>query len=244
MTVRTITSSDVSTGDPTKATQYNSALDDILTALGQADGGDTASRPGSPALYDVYLDTDESVLYACFSAGTWTRIGVPSGTIAMWGTASAPTGWLLCDGTSYTVAAYGDLWAEIGDTFGGDGGTNFNVPDFRQRFPLGKAASGTGSTLGGTGGAIDHTHVYTTVPQHTHTITDPGHEHKGIVAADKATTAGSTGSNDYWSGAEVASASDGETVTTGITINNAGSASPSTQSNNPPFLAINFIIKT
>ncbi|MBI1996528.1 MAG: hypothetical protein HYS66_08675, partial [Deltaproteobacteria bacterium] len=44
--------------------------------------------------------------------------------------------------------------------------TTFTLPDLRQRFVLGVAASGTGSTLGGVGGGIDHTH---TGPSHTHT---------------------------------------------------------------------------
>jgi microcystin-dependent protein len=90
----------------------------------------------------------------------------PAGSIVMYGAASAPTGWLLCDGTAVSRTTYADLFAIIGTTFGvGNGTTTFNLPDFRQKFPIGKAASGTGATLGGTGGAIDHTH---TVPAHYH----------------------------------------------------------------------------
>jgi len=54
---------------------------------------------------------------------------------------------------------YASLYAVLGNSYGaGDGATTFNVPDLRQRFPLGKAAAGTGATIGGTGGAIDHVH--------------------------------------------------------------------------------------
>lgn len=84
--------------------------------------------------------------------------GVPTGSITMFGAAAAPSGWLLCDGSAVSETTYSALFAVIGHTFGDPGGGNFNVPNMRQRFPLGKAASGTGSTLGGTGGAIDHTH--------------------------------------------------------------------------------------
>lgn len=93
---------------------------------------------------------------------------IPAGTIWMYGGGSAPSGTLLCDGTAVSRTTYADLFTAIGTTYGsGDGSTTFNLPDLRQRFPLGKAASGTGSTLGGTGGNIDHTH---STPNHTHTV--------------------------------------------------------------------------
>ena len=88
---------------------------------------------------------------------------------------SVPSGWLLCDGSSLLRAGtYAALFAIIGTTYGSVDGTHFTLPDMRQRFPLGKAASGTGSTLGATGGAIDHTH---TSAAHTHTVA--GHTHTG-----------------------------------------------------------------
>ena len=65
----------------------------------------------------------------------------------------------MCNGAAVSRTTYSALFAGIGTTYGpGDGSTTFNVPDLRQRFPMGKANSGTGSTLGGTGGAIDHSH--------------------------------------------------------------------------------------
>lgn len=65
----------------------------------------------------------------------------------------------MCDGAAVSRTTEAALFAVIGTAYGaGDGSTTFNVPDLRQRFPLGKAAAGTGSTLGGTGGAIDHVH--------------------------------------------------------------------------------------
>lgn len=86
----------------------------------------------------------------------------PAGAIMGYGGTTAPGGYLLCDGSAISRTTYGHLFTAIGTTYGvGDGSTTFNVPDLRQRFPLGKATSGTGSTLGGTGGAIDHTHTVT-----------------------------------------------------------------------------------
>ena len=42
--------------------------------------------------------------------------------------ATAPDGWLFCDGASYTTAEQLDLFDEIGYTYGGSG-ANFNVPN-------------------------------------------------------------------------------------------------------------------
>lgn len=96
-----------------------------------------------------------------------TSVGrVPTGSVVMYVGAAAPSNWLLCDGSAISRSTYATLYGIIGNTYGsGNGTTTFNLPDLRQRFPLGKATSGTGSTLGGTGGAIDHTHTVTTGSQ-------------------------------------------------------------------------------
>jgi len=58
----------------------------------------------------------------------------PAGTIVAFGGTTAPAGWALCDGASYsTTGTYANLFAAIGSAFGGSG-NNFNVPDFRGRF--------------------------------------------------------------------------------------------------------------
>lgn len=92
--------------------------------------------------------------------------------------ATLPTGYLWCDGAAVSRTGYANLFTEIGTTYGaGDGTSTFNVPDMRRRLPLGKAASGSASTLGSTGGDFDHTH---TGPSHTHgagTLAGPSHQH-------------------------------------------------------------------
>lgn len=67
-----------------------------------------------------------------------TYIREVPGTVKMYGVATAPANWLLCDGTAVSRTTYADLFAAIGTTFGvGDGSTTFNVPDFRGIFPRG-----------------------------------------------------------------------------------------------------------
>lgn len=59
--------------------------------------------------------------------------GMPTGTMVDFAGATAPDGWLLCDGSQLATASYGNLFAVIGYTYGGSG-ANFLLPDFRGRF--------------------------------------------------------------------------------------------------------------
>jgi microcystin-dependent protein len=72
----------------------------------------------------------------------------PPGAIIPYGGATAPTGYLLCDDSAVSRTTYATLFAILSTTFGtGDGSTTFNVPDLRDRLPLGKGTNN--STLGG-----------------------------------------------------------------------------------------------
>ena len=75
-----------------------------------------------------------------------TAVGVntPAGSIIMYGGAAAPTGWVLCDGTSYLQAGtYAALFAAIGTTYGSDA-THFNVPNLCGAFPKGAGSQTVG----------------------------------------------------------------------------------------------------
>ena len=96
---------------------------------------------------------------------------VPTGGIILWGASTAPTGFLLCNGSAVSRTTYATLFGVIGTTFGaGDGSTTFNLPDLRGRVAVG-TGQGTGLTnrvLGAMGG--EETHMLTTaeMPSHTH----------------------------------------------------------------------------
>ena len=152
------------------------------------------------------------------------------GEIKMWGTASAPTGYLLCNGAAVSRSTYASLFAVYGTTFGsGDGSTTFNLPDFRDRMPIGAGTTYSANSQGGSKDAI--------VVSHTHTVTDPGHNHTittlyngGSYTQAFPGAAGGTQNNPSTS-----------TSTTGISINSAGSSG--TNANLPPYLGIYFIVK-
>lgn len=193
-----------------------------------------------------------------------STLGIPTGAMVPFGGTAAPTGYLICDGSAVSRATFAALFAVLSTTYGvGDGSSTFNVPDMRQRFAMGKAAAGTGSTLGSTGGAIDHTH---TGPAHTHTISADGAHTHTLSGSTDATdidhthnipgefTVGAGGtamalhtngmnSNNPHShtltGASTASA--GSHSHTGAT-GSAGTGA--TGAANPPYLTFNYIIKT
>jgi microcystin-dependent protein len=64
---------------------------------------------------------------------------LPAGTVLPYAGSSAPTNYLLCDGSAVSRASYAALFAIVGTTYGsGDGLLTFNVPDLRGRVPAGK----------------------------------------------------------------------------------------------------------
>jgi len=72
--------------------------------------------------------------------------GPPVGGILPYGGAVAPTGYLLCDGSSYLRAEYAALFLAIGTGFGAVDGMHFSVPDLREAAPVGVGTRGAGVT--------------------------------------------------------------------------------------------------
>ena len=166
--------------------------------------------------------------------GRWLRHNsyyfVLTGTLSMYAGASAPVGYLICDGSAVSRTTYSDLFAITSTVYGtGDGSTTFNLPDLRQRFPMGVAASGTGNALAATGGSIDHTHTIA----HTHQVDPPNTTSSAPSATVAATNlTGSAASTTHTHDVNIAEFTSGASSAA-----NSGSA-------NPPFIAVNFIIKT
>lgn len=227
--------------------------DDVML-IGNGNLFDSVEIPNCPDEAGNHLNyVSSSNTVVCGNSNSYS---VPVGTIVMTVRQTADDGWLLLDGSQYSRTEYADLFAIMGTTYGaGDGITTFNVPDMRQRFPLGKAASGTGNVLGQTGGSINHTH---TVPAHFHG--------KGTLAI------GSSGAHTHTiefnrdilagTGAIVASENNGVEVSglinssgahthpnasftgsVGNTSGVSGDSSMTSGANNPPYLVVNFQIK-
>lgn len=102
----------------------------------------------------------------------------PIGTVQAYIGATAPDGWLICDGSAVSRTSYARLFELIGTNYGeGDGSTTFNLPDMRNRTVMGAGSNGNLHTVqedatakngmqtfsaqgeGKTGGAGTHTHA-------------------------------------------------------------------------------------
>jgi microcystin-dependent protein len=82
----------------------------------------------------------------------------------------APLGWAFCAGQILSISQNTALFSLLGVTFGGDGRSNFALPDLRGRVPL-HAAQGIGLSprpLGGPGGEEFVTLAQTQMAAHTH----------------------------------------------------------------------------
>ena len=87
-------------------------------------------------------------------------LGVPIGAIVPYAGATAPYGYLLCDGSEIERTKYTELYDVIGTTYNGfaplAGVGTFRLPDLRGRFPLGKDNMDNGGTVPVlTGGYVD-----------------------------------------------------------------------------------------
>ena len=114
---------------------------------------------------------------------THSDLGAPVGSIMIWAGSTAPSGWLLCDGTAYSTATYSALYAVIGTTYGSGSGT-FLVPNLKGRIPVGlNSADASFDTRGETGGEKTHTISTAELPAHNHgvgtlaTTSDGSHSH-------------------------------------------------------------------
>lgn len=89
---------------------------------------------------DIYVVSQSGVTYGqtrdTLLSSVAAAAASPTGTIVMYAGSVAPTGWLICNWTSYVTSDYQDLYDLIGYTYGNDAG-KFRVPDFRGRAPIG-----------------------------------------------------------------------------------------------------------
>ena len=89
------------------------------------------------------------------------------GEIRMFAGNFAPAGWTLCEGQLLAISENDTLFNLIGTTYGGDGESNFALPDLRGRIP---AHFGTGMNLAETGGVETVTLTPQQIPAHPHAL--------------------------------------------------------------------------
>ena len=84
-----------------------------------------------------------------------------------------PKGWALCNGQLLPINQNQALFSLLGTTFGGNGQTNFALPNLQGRTPI---HVGGGHTLGERGGEQAHTLSSAEMARHTHVANASGNE--------------------------------------------------------------------
>jgi len=174
-----------------------------------------------------------------------------------------PRSWNFCRGQQMSIANYTALYALIGTTYGGDGMTTFNLPDFRGRVALG-TGQGPGLTnvvIGAISGTEQVTLIQTNLPAHNHAVTttpiNPGLtvSVNSAQASTHTPTAGmSIASAGYMASGSFVENLGFNTATpavalnpgtvdmSSLTVNNSTAGGSGPHNNMQPYLAVNFII--
>lgn len=189
---------------------------------------------------------------------------MPTGSVAMWMTATAPTGWLFLDGSTISQSTYPALAA----VFGVSSGT-FTLPDMRDRFVGGRTdtALGWANNTGGDGPNVPHSHTtniahghadtfaVATHGDHTHSV-NPAATNSGYAVSDTSgsgstfafVVSGATYRAHYHSTdiAATTSAAESTNLTHTVTgsVTSLGTTSVTSSERAPKSTLLNFIIKT
>jgi microcystin-dependent protein len=138
-----------------------------------------------------------------------------------------PKGWALCNGQTLSIQQNQALFALVGTTYGGDGITNFKLPNLQAAMPVNQ---GAGFVLGQAAGESSHTLILAEMPAHTH-----------LAQGVSTTASAESAAGNTWA----QSTNNPYGTSTNTTLNPAalGSIGNGQPHNNlPPYLVLNFII--
>ena len=152
----------------------------------------TRANVGTADLVDASVTTAKIGDGQVTAAKLGANAALPPGVMLPFAGSALPSGFLWCNGQAVSRTTYAALFAAIGTAFGaGDGASMFNLPDLRDRVPVGQGImggtsapgrvtnTGTGNpgldtgVIGNAGGTDRHTLSAAQMPAHTHTVTAP-----------------------------------------------------------------------
>ena len=149
-----------------------------------------------------------------------------------------PRGWAFCDGQLLPISQNTALFSLLGTSYGGDGRSNFALPNLQGAFPLHAGASAgpglsqrlTGETGGGETVALSAAQM----PAHRHAM-------EAVSGASTGTPGSSVSLAPTSNGSALYRAPDGTYLnTSSADMGAAGGGQP--HNNLPPYLAVTFII--
>jgi len=141
-----------------------------------------------------------------------------------------PKGWAFCNGQLLPINQNQALFSLLGTTFGGNGQTNFALPNLQGRVPI---HVGSGHTLGEQGGEQAHTLSIAELPQHTHVLNG------STNSSSRATTPVNNFPTDASPNPIYGPAANLGAMKAGMITNTGGSQA---HLNMQPFLTLNFSI--
>jgi len=140
----------------------------------------------------------------------------------------APKGWAQCNGQLLPINQNQALFSLLGTMYGGNGQTNFALPDFRGRVPI---HFGSGFTEGQAGGQEAHTVTISELPAHNHFW--QGSTTAATTADPAGAFFGDINTKAYGTVAAL-------TTLSPASVSNVGGSQP--HENRQPFLVLNFAI--
>ena len=113
----------------------------------------------------------------------------------------APKGWAFCDGQILPLSQNTALFSLLGTSYGGDGKSNFALPNLQGAAPV---AQGQGPGLSqyfvGENSGTDYvTLVQPEMPGHTHDLQGDGNAFDGVAFSPSGALPGNAGSNNIYS---------------------------------------------
>jgi len=194
------------------------------------------------------------------AANVTEALAIPTGTIIPFSGTSAPTGYLLCNGSVVSQSSYPNLFTIIGSIWntGGEGGGNFRLPDLKGKSLFGKSGSSPFTSVGMVGGSETHSHgiaSHTANPSHDHDIggivhthsisSDGAHQHPADTPGEPVSVTGPTiATNSAGSHSHGGNTNNG-TIFINFVNQTSDATAPgtNTQSHVNPFLVFNHIIR-
>ena len=171
----------------------------------------------------------------------------------------APRGWAKCDGQLLSISQNEALFSLLGTTYGGDGRTNFALPDLRGRVAIGEGQGNglSNHNLGQRGGVENVTLTQAEIPNQTYSADLSNLKGKIAFSTDNGDTStpstdnvfavgivtkgrNSLGDAKIYKNASISDQTKDIDVSGTVTINNGGGSKG--HSNIQPFLALNYVI--
>ncbi|MGQ7945869.1 phage tail protein [Flavobacterium sp. WC2509] len=143
----------------------------------------------------------------------------------------APKGWALCNGQLLPINQNQALFSLLGTTFGGNGQTNFALPDLRGRTPI---HFGNSFTLGQKGGEEAHTLTINEMPIHQHILNNTNQAVSSNIPA-AGNSLGNTAPNQVYN-----TSGQNPVAMNSASISNVGGSQA--HLNMQPYLTLNFCI--